>query len=409
MTKVRFSPGKNGESWAYFIDSRRVIGVNQTGRMILDKMLNQGQGVEQIVQELATEYQLPLEQVKADTKAFLFSVEVELSPEVFNVTPQIQTPFPWGVELGITGKCNLHCLHCLQDGYGYQMPFAEVEKALNILAKTGVFEVSVIGGEPFVHPDIRSILRLCAHHEFAVNIVTNGTLLNEEMIQELAAMRNLAMFVSLEGLNGDHDANRGAGVFAKADWAIRKMVEAGIRVELIFTLMATNIGRYQAVLDYGRGIGIPCNFSLFKPFRPAHQELTPTPEAFFESIVDLFHKRVDGNYDVGLSNSAIISQLLGLAPRNECRAAQSGVVIDAGGRMLPCPSLLFSGYYKGDELPLFDENFVETWRNHPVFTEFRRNGLHGCQARSHIFCGDVTKPDPYGEEAFVAYRAQRGI
>lgn len=407
MKKVKFN--QEGEiHWAYFIDSRRVIGVNQMGATILDKVLNLEQDVEQIVCDISEDTHLSIERVRADIKAFLSSISTELSPEVFNVAPQIQTSTPWGVELEITGCCNLRCRHCLQGNYSYQMTFDKARAILESLAQVGVFEVSVIGGEPFVHPDILPILRLCDQYEFVTNVVTNGTLIGPEEIKVLSSMRSLSVFVSLEGLSEVHDLNRGKGVFAKVDKAVRQMIEADVRVEFIFTLMSTNIELYQAVLDYGKEIGVPCNFNLFKPFRTEHWSLTPKPEDFFKTVVDLFNRRVNDGEEIGLSNSAIVSRLLGIKPRNECRASQSGVVIDAQGRMLPCPSLLFSGYYKENELPEFDQDFVETWKNHSVFTEFRRNGLRGCQARSHIFCGDVTKPDPYGEEAFLAYRDKQG-
>ena len=402
MRKVKFN--QEGKThWAYFIDSRRVIGVNQTGATILDEVLNLDQDVEQVVCNIAERANLPTETVRSDVKAFLSSISNELSPEVFNVTPQIQTSTPWGVELEITGCCNLRCRHCLQGSYGHQMTFDKASTILESLAQVGVFEVSIIGGEPFVHPNILPILRLCEQYEFVTNIVTNATLIGPEEIEFLSSMRSLSVFVSLEGLGETHDLNRGKGVFIKVDEAVKQMLEAGIRVEFIFTLMSTNIEIYPAVLEYGKKIGVPCNFNLFKPFRDEHWSLTPKPDDFFRTVVELFEKRMGGDHEIGLSNSAIVSHLLGIKPRNECRASQSGVVINAQGRMLPCPSLLFSGYYDGSELPEFDQNFVDTWKNHPVFAKFRQNGLRGCQARSHIFCGDVTKPDPYGEEAFLAY------
>lgn len=402
MKRVKFN--QEGEThWAYFVDSRRVIGVNQMGAVILDKMLNLEQDVEQIVCGISEDTHLSVEEVGADVKAFLSSISTELSPEVFNVAPQIQTSTPWGVELEITERCNLRCRHCLQGNYSHQMTFDKARAILEFLAEVGVFEVSVIGGEPFVHPDILQILRICNQYEFVTNVVTNGTLIGPEKIKVLSSMRSLIVFVSLDGLGKVHDLNRGKGVFVKVDKAVRQMVEMGVRVEFIFTLMSTNIKFYQAVLDYSKEIGVPCNFNLFKPFRAEHWSLTPKPEDFFRIVVDLFNRRISNGEEIGLSNSAIVSRLLGIKPRNECRASQSGVVIDTQGRMLPCPSLLFSGYYKENELPEFNHDFVETWKNHPVFTEFRRNGLRGCQARSHIFCGDVTKPDPYGEEAFLDY------
>lgn len=71
--------------------------------------------------------------------------------------------------------------------------------------------------------------------------------------------------------------------------------------------------------------------------------------------------------------------------------------------MVTCPSLVAAGYYKENELPFFDDDFVEKWRNHHTFVSFRNNGLRECQARSFIFSGDVKGHDPYGISAFLKY------
>jgi len=118
----------------------------------------------------------------------------------------------------------------------------------------------------------------------------------------------------------------------------------------------------------------------------------------------LLSLRRDKGYKIGLSNAAIIAELLSLAPRNECRATRSGMVINVDGRMLTCPSLVAAGYYRDDELPFFDGNFIENWRNHETFVRFRKNGLRECQARSFIFSKDVNGRDPYGITAFKEYR-----
>lgn len=131
--------------------------------------------------------------------------------------------------------------------------------------------------------------------------------------------------------------------------------------------------------------------------------MIPDPDIFFETVADLLRLRRDKGYKIGLSNAAIVTELLGLPPRNECRATRSGMVIDVTGRMITCPSLAAAGYYKNGELPSFDDNFMDTWHSHEAFVRFRQNGLRECQARSFIFSKDVRGRDPYGISAFREY------
>jgi MoaA/NifB/PqqE/SkfB family radical SAM enzyme len=279
---------------------------------------------------------------------------------------------------------------------------------IDTLARAGVFEVSIVGGEPLWHPDAREILEYCQKHELAIDIVTNGLLIDEVGADWLAAIERLSILVSLDGLEPVHDRIRGKGAFRKVDAAIRRLAERDADVEVIFTLNAINAPTYRDVLNYCKTVGVACNFNLFKPFKPEHEGLTLRPETFFDIVIDLFQLRQIGAYQIGISNAAIVGKLLDNHPYNECRAGQSGLVINTEGRMLTCPSLVYAGYYQPEELPAFDKNFIETWKNHELFRRFRSDGLSGCQARSFIFHKNTRTPDPYGIEAFNKYVEFKG-
>lgn len=46
----------------YFIDSRRVVGVNEMGSVILDLLFNQEKSAEEIARTIANDYQILLSQ-----------------------------------------------------------------------------------------------------------------------------------------------------------------------------------------------------------------------------------------------------------------------------------------------------------------------------------------------------------
>jgi len=93
--------------------------------------------------------------------------------------------------------------------------------------------------------------------------------------------------------------------------------------------------------------------------------------------------------------------------RKECRATLSGLTIDVNGYMVPCPFLKLAGYYNKAKLPMFDKNFVQTWKNNYYFRKFRQGNLHECQARAFIFSKDIKGPDPYGIKAFKKYQEKK--
>ena len=394
--------------WAYFIDNRRLLGVDEVGALSLDLFLNRDMSRLETAQAISREYDITAEQALVDLEEFLDVVERELSPERFTMIEQAQTSVPWGVELQITGECNLRCVHCLQRGFAGQMDTARALGIVDVLAAAGVFEISVLGGEPLTHPGVIPILKRCEEHELAVNVVTNGLLLDEQMVFELSSLPRMAAFVSLDGLESDHDFIRGEGTFRKAVAAINSLLRAGIETEILCTLTSRNIDRYCDVVGFCRSIGVVCNFNLFKPFRIEHAFLLPDPKKFFRTLIELFDMRTKSGYQVGLANSAIVSRLMGVDPQNECRATQSGLVINYSGQMVTCPSLEEAGRYSAVELPAFDDDWLEKWRTNPAFVGFKSCGLANCQAREYVFGKLFGKPDPYSADEFVKYLNECG-
>ena len=338
---------KDGDQYmAYFIEMRRLIGVNQMGADIINWYFNLGIDKDQISHRIVKSYCIPPENAVCDVTEFLKSINLELQPSRFNDTDQADVHLPIGIELEITSACNLRCIHCLQSNYSAL--YIDLNKAYSIIdtiASAGVFEISIIGGEPFKHPSIFELLKHANDSGLAVGLTTNGTLIKKRQIHGMAKMKNLSVAVSVDGIGEDHDHTRGNGVFIKIDRTIRRMLDSGIEVEAMFTVTSYNIDRYKPVLEYCNELGITCNFNLFKPFKIGHVALVPNPQQFFELILTLFELRSQNKSQIGLSNSALVGHLLGLPPKNECRAGQAGLVIDVHGHMLTCPSLLYCGYY----------------------------------------------------------------
>lgn len=393
------------QNWylAYFPAIRRILGVNETGATVLDRFFNTDKGIEEIASEISPDSRHHGE-VTSDIRKFLTKTSRELEPDRFNDMERIVVSRPIGAELEITASCNLRCIHCLQQKHYPRvfMPLDRAKQIVNVLNENGVCEVSLIGGEPFLHAGLADLAEHADNLGMAVGITTNGTVVTDNHVERLGTLSNLSIAVSLDGPTQIHDKIRGDGSFSKTDLGIRKLLQANIETEVMFTVNSLNIEHAQPVLDYCKGLDIACNFNLFKAHnRESHMKLLPNPSSFFTLIRRLFELRRSDGYKIGLSNSAIVSRLLGRPVMDECKATQSGITIDVHERIITCPSLVYCGYYNGTVFPRFDENFVEIWKHHPVMREFRSNGLRGCQARSFMLGEDIKGNDPYDVDAFV--------
>ena len=208
----------------------------------------------------------------------------------------------------------------------------------------------------------------------------------------------ICVLVSIDGTKKLHDFIRGAGVFDKVIPKIKAMRKENIEVEILCTLNSINVDHIDEIVELANELEVPVNFNLFKPFEECQKFLTVPPEKFFDAVEKLLKMRTEEHYRIGVSDASISAYELGLPPKNECTATMSGIVINTDGKLITCPYLLQAGYYKESDLPEFDEDFLNTWKNAKMYVDFRKNGQKGCQARSLIFSHDVKKGDPYDVE-----------
>jgi uncharacterized Fe-S cluster-containing radical SAM superfamily protein len=150
----------------------------------------------------------------------------------------------------ITGTwCNLECTHCI-NASGPAEPWLrpiKPEVARNAICQAeelGVKEIYFTGGEPFLHRDILPLLDF-ALQAAPTTVLTNGTLIDASMAEELALLATAAPYsleirVSLDDTDPErNDRVRGAGVFDKAMSAIQLLHQRG----LLPIVTATEIAR----------------------------------------------------------------------------------------------------------------------------------------------------------------------
>lgn len=135
----------------------------------------------------------------------------------------------------ITKRCNLRCKHCRSTDYyegkqGEQIQDLSTEEAfqtLNDLAKNGVNRIHFLGGEPFMRPDLLKIVKYASTLGIVCSINTNGTLLTDEIIDQLFDSHVYLLTFSLDGASPEtNDRIRGEGVFNKVCANIRAVDRA---------------------------------------------------------------------------------------------------------------------------------------------------------------------------------------
>jgi MoaA/NifB/PqqE/SkfB family radical SAM enzyme len=171
---------------------------------------------------------------------------------------------PFECDIELTHDCNQRCVHCFLEcprPDSYADP-EMIRQALAELASLGCLRVGFTGGEPLLHPEFWSLLSEARRLGYAVDLSTNGTLLDQDMVDRLARMRMKSVRVSLLGACAEtHDRIVGkSGAFALALAATQALARSGIRTQVGCVLLRNNYREAGRIRDLAASLGASAVF-----------------------------------------------------------------------------------------------------------------------------------------------------
>jgi len=142
-------------------------------------------------------------------------------------------------------RCNLTCKHCYATSADKDFPgelnTQQVFDVMDNLKSFGVPVLILSGGEPLMRPDIFDISHHAKDMGFYVGLSSNGTLIDENNIDDIVKVGYNYVGISIDGMRETHDNfRRKQGSFDEALRGIRLCHDAGIKVGLRFTLTQDN-------------------------------------------------------------------------------------------------------------------------------------------------------------------------
>lgn len=179
---------------------------------------------------------------------------------------------PLTMQLELTPLCTLHCKMC----YVLLQP-SEVESAGGVLSTekwlkiideavdAGVLNITLTGGEAMLHPGFRAIYQRAYDKGLLVSIITNATLIDDDMADFLASRPPEAVCITLYGASPDTYerlcGNR-AG-YRKALQGIYKLLERHLKVSLQTTLTKDNIQDVVSIRNFALELNVPYTFNNY--------------------------------------------------------------------------------------------------------------------------------------------------
>lgn len=184
------------------------------------------------------------------------------------LTPRVPVySSPRTVEIQLTTRCNLECLHCLhscgRDRHDALISGQKWVEILRDLEANRMRIVTLTGGELFTHPDIDTIIAPLHEMRMRFVILTNAMLITPERAKVLAHP-NIALSISLDGNTEEsHDFLRGAGAYRVLMRKMELLASLGVERVLSVTLHAQNAGQIEGLVEYALASNVKAlNFTI---------------------------------------------------------------------------------------------------------------------------------------------------
>jgi radical SAM protein with 4Fe4S-binding SPASM domain len=256
--------------------------------------------------------------------------------EYFEGKPQLTN-----LHIEITSKCNERCVHCYiphDDKIGSIEPdlFYDVLKQCK---KMRLLHLTLSGGEPMLHKNFCDFLRKCKEYDFSVNVLSNLTLLDDEIIKEMKANPLLGVQVSLYSMNSNiHDEiTQMKGSFVKTKNAILKLIENDIPLQISCPIMKQNKDSYDEVIKWAKKLKIHAgdDYVIIAKYNHTIQNLSC--RLSINEIKELFNYRVanDAKYLEQMEKEADKKKNI---TSNDivCSICHSSICITDKGNVYPC-------------------------------------------------------------------------
>jgi Predicted Fe-S oxidoreductases len=258
------------------------------------------------------------------------------------------------IYLETTKECNLKCIGCFSeeiDGKSQGSILDNNQKLFQFLLD--IPNVVMLGGEPFHKSARKSLKEFIKQYTHRLTIVTNGTLIDEEVADMLKDRYNISILISIDGNEELHDNRRGKNVFNTIQKNVKLLNDRKILWGVSTTMTAQNID-YVTSEEYIRLCQkLGSFFTLYIPYCPTSCQQNDQYQLDFKQYTTAVNRIQELNQNTDYASIHIIENETNYG---KCRAGSRGLYIAANGNVNPCPIISYSPFTIDDLLEF--EGFI---------------------------------------------------
>ena len=307
--------------------------------------------------------------------AYIDGYRLDLSSERFLIDYSKKKPFLFTFHIELTSKCNERCVHCY---IPHELKNTDIEynlmiKALNQCKDMGVMNIVFSGGEPMLHPNFCEFLRYAKDLDFNVTVLSNLTLLNDEILSALKYKHTSCVNVSLYSMNPEiHDAiTTLKGSFFKTKNNILKLIDNNVAVQINCPIMKQNKTTFQDVIVWGQDqkCAVILDYVIMArsnrstdnlEYRLTEEEIRPVLEKIAQNDVVF-----QSNIKSGRFQTKLLSEQINPDER-VCGVALSTICMVANGNIYPCAG--WQKYICGN---INESSLEQIWNDSPAINFLR--------------------------------------
>lgn len=327
----------------------------------------------------------------------------------------MSAPRPLSLLCELTYRCNLQCPYCYNpldfDRYRDELNTAAWSDVIDQAAELGIVQLHFSGGEPTLRRDLVTLVKRAAEKELYVNLITQGTFLSDQLLDELVDAGVAHLQISIQAPHAQlADRIAGTRVHERKLEAIGRVLQRGVAFTLNCVLHRSNHETLPDVIALAESLNVRrlelANTQFYGWAYKNRYALMPTREQVEhgKTIVAAAQERLRGRMEIVY----VLPDYFEEYPKPCMHGwGNAFITVTPTGRVLPCPAAGAIATLPSEnvrerslreiwyESKLFNIYRGTEWMPEPCRTcERRELDWGGCRCQAYLMTGDAAATDP---------------
>lgn len=246
------------------------VSVNEMGAYFLSFLKDEATSVEDIVSQIKESFpDVPYKDLYEDFTAYMGQLAESDLVKYGTTVEELEFVPLERLHVELTMQCNERCIHCYlpnkTKNEGATLSLAGFCRIVDDFVALGGDTIELSGGEPMTVPEFMTMVEYCSGKGLNVYVLSNLTLLDDNMIAKLKAYKVSGFQVSVYSLNPSvHDGiTKYRGSLSKSISALEKLRANGFHVTVACPIMKQNANHLNSLYEYCKTNDIPLRTNAY--------------------------------------------------------------------------------------------------------------------------------------------------